>query len=355
AAQTPSPSSAFANPSAATSPYPYSYPHPPALISTASFSTATGQPVGQNGFYHGADDNVKVHVPANSSPTQPTTAYQTTSVQQQHQHQQYLQQQYPQQHQQYQQQHTFNSFHQGDTQLQSYYIAPPPATVGTLNSPGPNKPGEPQLIPDAPLIKSINGQEYVDRIEPRSPQYTGDITLTSTALIMTDTIRHPTHIPSSYVHSLSPVPSPAAVKNSPQTSHSGASSHNNSPMPPVVMPGGTPSTSYMNNTLYHPPPPTTPQMQQQQHHHHHHHHHQAYPTTGVVQPWSSPDIHPSTTTIATPTTTASTPPQQYIQSYSMMGGENTTYPIIMAIDWGTTYSSMAYAYQQDGEVHEIST
>ncbi|ORZ01937.1 hypothetical protein BCR41DRAFT_313681 [Lobosporangium transversale] len=38
-----------------------------------------------------------------------------------------------------------------------------------------------------------------------------------------------------------------------------------------------------------------------------------------------------------------------------MGGENTTYPIIMAIDWGTTYSSMAYAYQQDGEVHEIST
>ncbi|KAF9932258.1 Heat shock 70 kDa protein 12A [Mortierella alpina] len=27
----------------------------------------------------------------------------------------------------------------------------------------------------------------------------------------------------------------------------------------------------------------------------------------------------------------------------------------MAIDWGTTYSSMAYAYQQDGEVHEVST
>jgi len=27
----------------------------------------------------------------------------------------------------------------------------------------------------------------------------------------------------------------------------------------------------------------------------------------------------------------------------------------MAIDWGTTFSSMAYAYQQDGEVHEVST
>ncbi|KAF9346752.1 Heat shock 70 kDa protein 12A [Mortierella sp. AD094] len=37
------------------------------------------------------------------------------------------------------------------------------------------------------------------------------------------------------------------------------------------------------------------------------------------------------------------------------GSENQTYPIIMAIDWGTTYSSMAYAFQQDGEVHEVST
>jgi len=41
--------------------------------------------------------------------------------------------------------------------------------------------------------------------------------------------------------------------------------------------------------------------------------------------------------------------------YVMPGSENQTYPIIMAIDWGTTYSSMAYAYQQDGEVHEVST
>ncbi|KAF9191421.1 hypothetical protein BGZ50_009375 [Haplosporangium sp. Z 11] len=39
----------------------------------------------------------------------------------------------------------------------------------------------------------------------------------------------------------------------------------------------------------------------------------------------------------------------------MPGSVNQTYPIIMAIDWGTTYSSMAYAYQQDGEVHEVST
>lgn len=41
--------------------------------------------------------------------------------------------------------------------------------------------------------------------------------------------------------------------------------------------------------------------------------------------------------------------------YVMPGGETQSYPIIMAIDWGTTYSSMAYAYQQDGEVHEVST
>ncbi|KAI7819013.1 hypothetical protein BC939DRAFT_400801 [Gamsiella multidivaricata] len=39
----------------------------------------------------------------------------------------------------------------------------------------------------------------------------------------------------------------------------------------------------------------------------------------------------------------------------MPGSENQTYPIIMAIDWGTTYSSMAYAFQQDGEVHEVSS
>ncbi|KAG0365658.1 Heat shock 70 kDa protein 12A [Gamsiella multidivaricata] len=39
----------------------------------------------------------------------------------------------------------------------------------------------------------------------------------------------------------------------------------------------------------------------------------------------------------------------------MPASGNHTYPIIMAIDWGTTYSSMAYAYQYDGEVHEVST
>ncbi|KAG0269748.1 hypothetical protein DFQ27_002164 [Actinomortierella ambigua] len=41
--------------------------------------------------------------------------------------------------------------------------------------------------------------------------------------------------------------------------------------------------------------------------------------------------------------------------YVPPGSENTVYPIIMAIDWGTTFSSMAYAYQQDGEVHEVSS
>ncbi|KAF9109996.1 hypothetical protein BGX27_006892 [Mortierella sp. AM989] len=41
--------------------------------------------------------------------------------------------------------------------------------------------------------------------------------------------------------------------------------------------------------------------------------------------------------------------------YVAPGSENQIYPIIMAIDWGTTYSSMAYAFQQDGEVHEVSS
>ncbi|KAF9365506.1 Heat shock 70 kDa protein 12A [Mortierella sp. NVP85] len=48
--------------------------------------------------------------------------------------------------------------------------------------------------------------------------------------------------------------------------------------------------------------------------------------------------------------------QQYTpRPYVVPGSEQQKYPIIMAIDWGTTYSSMAYACQQDGEVHEVST
>ncbi|KAG0045261.1 hypothetical protein BGZ83_009504 [Gryganskiella cystojenkinii] len=49
------------------------------------------------------------------------------------------------------------------------------------------------------------------------------------------------------------------------------------------------------------------------------------------------------------------PMQQPYQPYQQPYMQNQGYPIIMAIDWGTTFSSMAYAYQQDGEVHEVST
>ncbi|KAF9432714.1 hypothetical protein BGZ76_010427 [Entomortierella beljakovae] len=48
-------------------------------------------------------------------------------------------------------------------------------------------------------------------------------------------------------------------------------------------------------------------------------------------------------------------PHYVHRPYVVPGSETQAYPIIMAIDWGTTYSSMAYAFQQDGEVHEVSS
>ncbi|KAG0337258.1 hypothetical protein BG004_007715 [Podila humilis] len=80
------------------------------------------------------------------------------------------------------------------------------------------------------------------------------------------------------------------------------------------------------------------------------------PTSSGYAP--SPTMFPSNPSVSTPyaPTPSATGTQNYgHRPYVMPGNENQTYPIIMAIDWGTTYSSMAYAYQQDGEVHEVST
>ncbi|KAG0036652.1 hypothetical protein BGZ82_003913 [Podila clonocystis] len=94
--------------------------------------------------------------------------------------------------------------------------------------------------------------------------------------------------------------------------------------------------------------------------------HQSYPSSASSPNWSqtysgasssyappSPSVYSSTPT--TPYSPSIGSSQYGHRPYVMPGNENQTYPIIMAIDWGTTYSSMAYAYQQDGEVHEVST
>jgi hypothetical protein len=88
------------------------------------------------------------------------------------------------------------------------------------------------------------------------------------------------------------------------------------------------------------PPPTTPQIPHVEH---------PRPDTTWASQHSYSTLSPSVPTIASGS-------QQYgHRPFVVPGNENQTYPIIMAIDWGTTYSSMAYAYQQDGEVHEVST
>ncbi|KAF9991742.1 hypothetical protein BGZ80_001587 [Entomortierella chlamydospora] len=143
---------------------------------------------------------------------------------------------------------------------------------------------------------------------------------------------HATPIPSPVtIHTPSPVVSALAAE-SPVTSVA-------SPVPYVVPP---PASL--------PSPPSQHSLQQQ-----------AYP-----QPYAIPTPNGTWATqqaYATPSPTSQPPyatPSSGSQHYGhrpfvVPGSENQTYPIIMAIDWGTTYSSMAYAFQQDGEVHEVST
>ncbi|KAF9574917.1 hypothetical protein EC968_004917 [Mortierella alpina] len=103
-------------------------------------------------------------------------------------------------------------------------------------------------------------------------------------------------------------------------------------------------SSYQNNPL--PLLPTEALLQ----HQHQHQHQQPY-----QQPYAMPDTSALWGTQQAYSPAASSSQHYGHRPYVMPGGENQTYPIIMAIDWGTTYSSMAYAYQQDGEVHEVST
>ncbi|KAG0300899.1 Heat shock 70 kDa protein 12A [Dissophora globulifera] len=141
-----------------------------------------------------------------------------------------------------------------------------------------------------------------------------------------------------------PSPTPGSSA-SPQTSyHSNPSSHQNSPM--FAMQQSTPQQQPSSPPLSMSPLSTIP-----------------YPVPGASvnnSILSHPEMRGSDSQHTYPGLPMTPIPpngqQQYgHRPYVPPGNENQTYPIIMAIDWGTTYSSMAYAYQQDGEVHEVST
>ncbi|KAG0100655.1 hypothetical protein BGZ93_008592 [Podila epicladia] len=118
---------------------------------------------------------------------------------------------------------------------------------------------------------------------------------------------------------------------------------------------GAPAALGASTMPYVSPPPVSSSL-----------YHQSYSSSASSPTWSqsysgvsssyappSPSVYSSTP--STPYSPSIGSSQYGHRPYVMPGNENQTYPIIMAIDWGTTYSSMAYAYQQDGEVHEVST
>ncbi|KAF9969481.1 hypothetical protein BGZ73_008147 [Actinomortierella ambigua] len=158
----------------------------------------------------------------------------------------------------------------------------------------------------------------------------------------------------------SPLVASSAGAPTPSINHQGSPYHTEAPLPPL--PPGAAAAAVAHQQLiqqhYHhhqqsssssttapypiptqPPQPSPPQQQYVMPHH-------------VTQPMSVPMAMPMPP-VATPSAYSTT--NYGHRPYVPPGSENTVYPIIMAIDWGTTFSSMAYAYQQDGEVHEVST
>ncbi|KAG0249244.1 hypothetical protein BG011_009470 [Mortierella polycephala] len=126
-----------------------------------------------------------------------------------------------------------------------------------------------------------------------------------------------------------------------------------------------------SSSAFTPPPPVQPSQQpfqniayQQQYHQHSYPVPGSLPGSSIPQPlptspnpinsWPAQPSYSSGLPIHQPSSPASSQHYEH-RPYVIPGSMNQTYPIIMAIDWGTTYSSMAYAYQQDGEVHEVST
>ncbi|KAI8598106.1 hypothetical protein EDD21DRAFT_383508 [Dissophora ornata] len=226
-------------------------------------------------------------------------------------------------------------------------------SAALLGRPPASQPSHPQLVENSPLVTSATSQDYVDRSppDPRSPH--GVMTSNaafppSYSSVIPRLDQHQQNFlaasapsPDMFMHS-SPatsyaLPSPGPVV-SPPTSHSGTGSYQNSPMPSMQP---TPPMQPSQNPAYSPSLQTMPQSSI------------SYPApVANNNAWPGAAYQPQ----QQQQQQAYHGQQQYThRRYVMPGSENQTYPIIMAIDWGTTYSSMAYAYQQDGEVHEVST
>ncbi|KAG0277937.1 hypothetical protein BGZ95_005055 [Linnemannia exigua] len=206
-------------------------------------------------------------------------------------------------------------------------------------------PANPQLVADSPLITSqiahnLEPSEDADdrptEHEPRSPHTVAEGG--SDALERSSTLPpsyNSLHIPPTLAShtanmATASAPSPIDERMSPLTNSSIADSA-----------ATTPSIGYVA------PPPSTPQIP-------HIEHAQSYPTPLSDTTWAPQQPYSTSSSSSVPTVASGS--QQYgHRPFVAPGNENQTYPIIMAIDWGTTYSSMAYAYQQDGEVHEVST
>ncbi|KAF9105975.1 Heat shock 70 kDa protein 12A [Mortierella sp. GBA35] len=207
-------------------------------------------------------------------------------------------------------------------------------------------PSNPQLAADSPLISSQLIHEFIPsedadnrptEHEPRSPHAaTEDIP---------DALHRTGTLPPAYNSLHMP---PTLASHAANMATASAPSPSDDPITPSMTSSIASSTPVTSPSIgYVAPPPSTPQNP-------HIEHPQSYPSPLPDSVW--PQQQPYSTLSSSSVPTVASGSQQYgHRPFVAPGNENQTYPIIMAIDWGTTYSSMAYAYQQDGEVQEVST
>ncbi|KAF8952791.1 hypothetical protein BGZ46_003368, partial [Entomortierella lignicola] len=245
----------------------------------------------------------------------------------------------------------------------SGYDTPRPSTPGV--------PSNPQLHADSPLITT----QYVDAQSsdnhdnrPTESDIRGPQTADSDQGQQGDgdpSLLRSAALPPSYnslnisnnMHAAS-APSPISTHSGVQSVASAVHENNNSPAPTNV------SVPYVSPPVAVSPVPSMPSPLQQPMYR------QPYITPSSNSPWAgaqqsyAPPPSGTQQSYAPPpsgTQQSYAPPPSGTQHYGHRpfvpptNNAHQTYPIIMAIDWGTTYSSMAYAFQQDGEVHEVST
>ncbi|KAG0333661.1 Heat shock 70 kDa protein 12A [Podila humilis] len=290
---------------------------------------------------------------------------------------------HPQQQQQQQQQ-----------EQQQVYEAPPPSSPMPIHSN--SIPGTPTSSgPRSPHTEQSNNINLPHRSNTLPPSYNslGISPALSSASHVSPSLMQVSPFQSSSVASdFSPATTSAS---SPSTTATGVGAH---PSPLTASPI---SSSFVSNVNYnnnnnnshalpqtpqqmpYQPPPTTSSftmqgmpysvMQHQQQHpspashiayqnaqylpaqHLHHHQQQLLQQQQPLGYHPGPAGYPPTQPTYSSVPTGVTQHQYGHRPFVAPGSQNQSYPIIMAIDWGTTYSSMAYAYQQDGEVHEVST